>query len=223
MARRDVCWLLIGAIALVASLTSHALQLQIESAHLFGTVRAGYSHSLQTPIAYAAFGLLLVSALFIAHGVIESVRDELDGADWLLPALDAVRSMPLGRLITIVIGLQLASFTVGELSEQALSSYDGFGLGAVFGLGHLSTPFVHILVGAALALALRAFARAACARVAAIARFVLVVVERLAQPTPIKCAPALRILALHAETPPPPLLARHIASRPPPVRPALVA
>jgi hypothetical protein len=223
MARRDVCWLLIGAIALIASLMGHALQLQIESAHLFGGVRAMYSHSLQSPFAYIAFGLLLLSALFIARGVIESVRDELDGADWLLPALDAVRSISPGRLITIVVGLQLISLTVGELSEQALSSYDGFGLAAIFGPGHVSAPFVHIAVGAILALALRAFARAACERVAAIARFVLVVVERLSQPAHVKCAPALRVLTLRAETPLPPLLARHIASRPPPAGLALVA
>ncbi|HME80644.1 MAG TPA: hypothetical protein VKF82_01060 [Candidatus Eremiobacteraceae bacterium] len=223
MARRDVCWLLIGAIALIASLLGHALQLHIESAHLFGTVRALYSHSLQTPFAYIAFGLLLVSALFIARGIIESVRDEFDGADWLLPALDAVRSISPGRLVAIVVGLQLTSLTVGELSEQALSSYDGFGLGAIFGPGHLSAPFVHIAVGAVLALALRAFARAACERVADIASFVLVVIGRLAQPAPVNCAPALRILSLRAQTTSPPLLARHIASRPPPVRAALVA
>src|SRR5271165_4853547 len=199
MARRDVCWLLIGAIALIASLLGHALQLHIESAHLFGTVRALYSHSLQTPFAYIAFGLLLVSALFIARGIIESVRDEFDGADWLLPALDAVRSISPGRLVAIVVGLQLTSLTVGELSEQALSSYDGFGVGAIFGPGHLSAPVVDI------------------------ASFVLVVIGRLAQPAPVNCAPALRILSLRAQTTSPPLLARHIASRPPPVRAALVA
>jgi hypothetical protein len=223
VARRDVCWLLISAIALIASVMGHALQLQIESMHLLGGARAMYSHSLQSPFAYIAFGLLLVSAVFIARGVIESVRDELDGADWLLPALDAVRSISPSRLVTIVVGLQLTWLTLGELSEQALSSYDGFGMGAIFGPGHVSAPFVHIAVGAVLALALRAFARAACDRVAAIARFVLVVVERLSQPAPVNCAPALRVLTLRAETPSPPLLARHIASRPPPVRLALVA
>ena len=41
MGRRDVCWLLVGAVALIASLAGHAVQLSIESAHLFGSTRAG--------------------------------------------------------------------------------------------------------------------------------------------------------------------------------------
>jgi hypothetical protein len=223
MARRDVCWLLIGAVALGASLLGHAAQLSIENAHLFGSAPAHYTHSLQSPFAYLALGLLLVAGYFIARGVVESVRDKFEDAEWLLPALDAVRSITPGRLVTTVVGLQLMSLVVGELSEQALSSYGGFGLGAIFGPGHFSAPFVHIIIGATLALALRAFARAACERVVAIARFVLVAIDRLSQPVRPHCAPQLRTLALTAASPAPPLLARHIASRPPPVFAALVA
>jgi hypothetical protein len=223
MGRRDVCWLLVGAVALIASLAGHALQLSIESAHLFGSTRALYSHSLQTPYAAIALVLLIVAAYFIARGVLMSVRDESSGADWLLPALDAVRTAAPARIVTTVLGLQFGSLIVGELSEQALSSYDQFGFGAIFGAGHYSAPFVHLLIGTLLALALIAFARAACERVAAIARFVLVAIARLSQPAPSVCGPRLRTLALGADSPSPPLLARHIASRPPPVPAALVA
>jgi len=223
MARRDVCWLLIGAVALIASLLGHAAQLSIESAHLFGTARAAYSHTLQTPFAYIALGTLLLAAFFIARGIIESVRDHFDDADWLVPALDAVRAISPARLATVIVALQLGSLTIGELSEQALSSYDKFGLGSIFGAGHYTAPFVHIAIGVLLALSLQAFARAVCERVAAITRFVLVVIARVAQPAPSAVRPHLRVLALAADSPSPPLLARHIASRPPPVVAALVA
>ena len=215
--------MLVGAVALLASLAGHALQLGIESARLFGSERALYSHALQTPFAAIALLMLAVAALFIARGVLMSVRDEFDGADWLLPALDAVRSIAPARLVAIVLSLQFGSLIVGELSEQALSSYDQFGLGAVFGAGHYSAAFVHLALGTLFALALLAFARAACERVAALARFVLVAIARLAQPARALCGPRLRTLALRADSPSPPLLARHIASRPPPVPAVLVA
>ncbi|MBV8171550.1 MAG: hypothetical protein JO219_06445 [Candidatus Eremiobacteraeota bacterium] len=223
MARRDVCWLLIGAVALAASLLGHAAQLSIESAHLFGSTRAAYSHMLQTPYAYVALGLLFVAAYFIARGVIEGVRDRFEDGQWLVPALDALRTIAPARLVLAVVSLQFGSLIVGELSEQALSSYDRFGLGAIFGAGHYSAAFVHIAIGVVLALVLHAFARAACERVAAIARFVLVLVGRLAQPALHTAVPQLRAIALAADSPPPPLLARHIASRPPPLVAALIA
>ncbi|MBV8222032.1 MAG: hypothetical protein JO293_01610, partial [Candidatus Eremiobacteraeota bacterium] len=104
-----MCWLLVGAVALIASLTGHAVQLSIESAHLFGTERALYSHALQTPYAALALVMLIVAAFFIGRGMLMSVRDEFDGADWLLPALDAVRSIAPTRLVAIVLSLQFGS------------------------------------------------------------------------------------------------------------------
>ena len=223
MRNREVCWLLIGAVALGASLAGHALQLTIESSHLFGSVRALYSHSLQTPIAYLVFGGLIVAALLIGRGILEGVRDQFDDADWLVPALNAVAQIAPFRLIALVVGLQLASLTIGELTEQTLSSYDAIGLGAIFGPGHFTAPFVHVLIGTLAAWLLLAFARTVCARVADLARFALSVMAWIRRPSRIRCAPALRTLALRSESPAPPLLARHIASRPPPAATALVA
>jgi hypothetical protein len=223
MRNREVCWLLIGAVALGASLAGHAVQLAIESAHLFGATRALYTHSLQTPISLIVFGALVVAAVFIARGILESLHDEFGASDWLVPALDAVATIAPGRLIALVVGLQLASLIGGELTEQALSSYGAFGLGAIFGPGHLSAPFVHVAVGTLAAWLLLAFARAVCARVADIARFARSLIAWVSRPARVRCAPALRILALAAESPAPPLLARHIASRPPPAAATLVA
>jgi len=223
MPRRDVCWLLVGAVALIAAVAGHAAQLSIESAHFFGSAPALYAHSLQAPFALLAAALLLVALLCIARGVIESGRGELDRSDWLLPALDVVRAISPGRLVITIIGLQLIFLVVGEFAEQSLSTYDNTGFAAIFGPSHVSAPFVHILIGTLLALALRAFARAACEHAAAIARFVLVAIARLAHALRPACAPVLRTLALRCEFPPPPLLARRIASRPPPVFAALVA
>jgi len=208
--------LLVGAVALAAAVGGHAVQLEVESAHFFGSTQALYTHSLQTPFAVLAIALLLVALCCIARGVIESGRDEFDRADWLLPALDAVRSFSPARLIATIIGVQLMFVVIGELAEQSLSTYDNVGLAAIFGPGHLSAPFVHIVIGTLLAVVLRAFAGAACEHVVAVARLVLVAIGRLAHPARAACAPVLRTLALRSEFPPPPLLARRIASRPPP-------
>jgi hypothetical protein len=223
MKNREVCWLLVGAVALGASLAGHAVQLAIESARLFGSMPALYSHSLQTPLAYLLFGGLILAALLIGRGILEGVRDEFEDADWLVPALDAVAQISPGRLIALVVGLQLASLTVGELTEQTLSSYNSIGLGAIFGAGHLTAPFVHALIGTVAAWLLLAFARTVCARVTDLARLALAIIAWVRRPSTIHCAPALRSLALRSESPAPPLLARHIASRPPPAAAALVA
>jgi hypothetical protein len=223
MKNREVCWLLIGAVALGASLAGHAVQLSIESAHLFGTMPALYNHSLQTPLAYLLFGALILAALLIGRGILEGVRDQFEGADWLVPALDAVAQIAPGRLIALVVGLQLALLTVGELTEQTLSSYDSIGLAAIFGPGHFTAPLVHALIGTLAAWLLLAFARTVCARVAGLTRFALAVIAWIRRPSPIRCAPALRGLTLRSESPAPPQLARHIASRPPPAAAALVA
>lgn len=220
---QDVKWLLIGAAALLASLAGHAAQLALENMRFFGDVRAAYSHSLQTPLTQIALALLVIGALFIARGIIEGVREHYEDANWLVPALVALRDIPLAKLIAAVVTLQIASLTVGELTEQALSSYDGFGLTAIFGPGHLTAPFVHIAIGSLLALVLWAFAGAVCSNVRAVARLARAYIVWIARPAHVNCAPALRLLARRAESPAPPVLARHIASRPPPVFAALIA
>jgi hypothetical protein len=215
--------MLVGAAALIASLTSHAIQLALERARLFGDAPAQYSHSLQNPIGTIALALVVFAAYFIAKGVIESVRDNFDGAEWLVPALDALRTIDPLRIVAVVLCLQIASLVIGELAEQALSSYDAFGLAAIFGAGHLTAPFVHAAVGTSIALALRAFARAVCHRIAAVAQVARLVIAWLERPTPLCCAPALRTIARASETIPPPVLARHLACRPPPASPVLIA
>jgi len=173
--------------------------------------------------AYLLFGALVAAALLIARGVLEGVSDRFADADWLVPALHDVGRIGPSRLIALTVGLQLAFLTAGELTEQALSSHDGVSLAAIFGVGHLTAPLVHALIGALAAWLLLAFARAVCAHVADLARLALAVIAWIRRPLPVRCAPALRRLALRSESPAPPLLARHSASRPPPAATALVA
>lgn len=223
MRNRELCWLLIGAVALGASLAGHSVQSAIESSRLFGSVQASYAHSLQTPIAYLVFGALVIAALFIARGVLEGVRDELDGGDWLVPVLDAISRIDPGRLVALVIGMQFAFLIIGELTEQTLSSYSTVGLGAIFGPGHFTAAFVHVAIGTLAALLLFAFSRAVCARARDLARFTSSIIAWMRRPNRVGYASVLRMLAHGSKTPAPPLLARHIASRPPPVSVALVA
>jgi hypothetical protein len=221
--RWDVCWLLVGGVALGASLAGHALQLRIESAHLFGGARALYTHSLQTPLGFLLLALFFGAAFCIARGLIENAHDERDATDWLEAALSGICRIQPARLIAMVIGLQFAALIGGELTEMALSSYDNISLSAIFGAGHASAPFVYVLVGLLFALALRSFARAACTHAAAIRHFVLVAIARAARPAQINCAPLLRAQAHRTTVRAPLLLAHHIASRPPPALLALVA
>lgn len=215
--------MLVAAAALIASLGGHAMQLALERAHLFGDSPAHYTHTLQSPIATLALAMIVVAAFFIAKGVIESVRDDFDGAEWLVPALDAIRSIDAPRLVGVVISLQIASLVIGELAEQTMSSYDAFGLAAIFGPGHITAPFVHVLVGGIVALLLRAFALAVCQRIDAVANVARLIIAWLERPLPVCCAPALRAIACASETIPPPVLARHLACRPPPRAALLIA
>ena len=215
--------MLVGAAALIASLGGHAVQLTLERAHLFGGSPAKYAHTLQSPIGTIALAMIVVAAFLIAKGVIESVRDDFDGAEWLVPALDAIRSIDALRLVGVVLSLQIASLVIGELAEQSLSSYDAFGLAAIFGPGHFSAPFVHALVGGGVALALRAFAIAVCHRIETVAQVARLIIAWLERPVPVCCAPALRAIARASETIPPPVLARHLACRPPPRAALLIA
>ena len=215
--------MLVGAAALIASLSGHATQLALERARLFGDAPAQYSHSLQSPIATVALAMIVIAAFLIAKGVIESVRDDFDGAEWLVPALDAIRAIDALRLVGVVLCLQIASLVIGELAEQALSSYDAFGLAAIFGPGHLTAPFVHVVMGCGIALLLRAFARAVCFRIDAVAHVARLIIAWIERSAPICRAPELRLLARASETIPPPVLARHLACRPPPVGALLFA
>ena len=209
--------MLVGAVALLASLGGHAAQLWLERLGLFGGVPALYVHSLQTPFAQLALALLIVGLFFVARGIIDGVRQDYDGADWLVPALAAIREISRARIVILVFSLQIASLVIGELTEQTLSSYEAFGLGAIFGTGHLTAPFVHAAVGTLAALLLWAFADAVCDRIAAVAHAARLVIAWLSRPVRAHFAPALRILVLRSETAPPPVLARHIACRPPPL------
>ena len=217
-----VCALLIGAVALGAAVAGHALQRSIESAHLFGSAPALYTHSLQTPYAYLVFFALLAAAVLIVRRLIEGVRDRSDQADWLVPALTAVARIAPRRLIVLVIGLQFAFLIVGELIEQALSSYDSVGLSAIFGAGHFCAPIVYIAIGLLASWLLIAFARAVRAGVADFAQFIITVIAQLRRPIRVRCAPALQLLALRCDASAPPPLARHTASRPPPAATALL-
>lgn len=215
MNTRRVAWLLIGGVALTASLVGHAAQIALENVRALGDARAFYHHSAQAPIGQIAVALLALAAILTVGRIASGARAGRTDSDWLLPALAGVRVLGVGRLTATVLGVQLVTLTCGELAEQFLSTGAPPGLTAVFGPGHATAPFVHLIVGLALSIALRAFALCACEHVAQIARIVRLVVTRPARARTTSNA-ALRQLILRASFLLPPVLARRIANRPPP-------
>jgi len=218
-----VCWLLVGAVSLGAALAGHAVQGWIESAHLFGSAPALYNHSLQAPFAYLVVAALILAASLVVCTIFRRLRSGSEDADWLVPALGAASRIAPNRLIALVIAAQFAFLIIGELGEQSLSSYDSVGFGAIFGPGHLTAPFVYAVIGVVAAWLLIAFARAVRAGAADFAQFVGSVIALLRPPSSTSGAPKLRVIALQIQSLAPPLLAQHIASRPPPAASVLVA
>jgi len=209
-------WPLIAAAALLAAAAGHAVEIQLENAGFFGDVRSAYAHVAQAPIVGFAIALAALGMLAIAGRLHRALAGESQAADWLLPALHAVRAMRAYQLGSIVLGAQFTTLIAGELAEERLSRFSG-GIGAFLGSGHWTTFAVHIVIGIVFAVALGAAARFVCKHATRIAAAAQAVIEWLA-PVPARAHAASPLCrALACNVPAPPILARHIANRPPPI------
>jgi hypothetical protein len=210
-------WPLLLAVALAAMTLAHALQLALENASLFGDGRAAYTHFAQIPTVDLAVALFLFTCAVL---VVRLVRgSSAMTSDWMLPALHEIRAMGNRGAALRILSMQIPAWLAVEFAEQRLSGIAHPSFAAVFGLGHVTAPFVQCIVGVLLAWALVAFSRTVCAHAHQLARaaraVTAVFVARLHEPS---SGSAIReLIAVDARRPKRrPLLALRLANRPPP-------
>lgn len=210
MNRQLAMWVLVAGCALLASFIAHAAFLALERSHGVVVVLAYDAHN---SIANAALVTLALAAAFVVRQLIAGLRAG-GSAELLLPALWGVVRLGLARSMGLLVGLQLASGFFGLLFAQAVSLHGR--VSHIFGPSDPVALAVQVTVGAAVALALWSFAKAACSHVRAVAQAALAFIDWMARPTRPSVAHQLCELALGSSVPPPPVLARGIANRPPP-------
>jgi hypothetical protein len=212
-------WPLLLAVALAAMTAAHALQLALENASLFGDDRAAYTHFAQGPAVELAVALFLFAVAVLALRLVHGARTAATASDWMLPALQEIRAMGNRGAALRVLSMQIPAWLAVEFAEQRLSGIAHPSFAAVFGLGHVTAPFVQCAVGVILAWALVAFSRTVCAHAHELARaaraVTAVFLGRLRKPS---VGIALRdLIAVDARRPKRrPLLALRLANRPPP-------
>ncbi len=212
-------WLLLLAIALAAMAAGHAVELGLENASLFGDDRAGYAHVAQGPIVDLALALFLFAMGVLIVRLVRGVLTNASSNDWLLPALEQIRSMGIRGATLRIVSVQLPALLATEFAEQRLSGIVHPSLAAVFGQGHVTAPFVQLAVGVLAALVAVAFASVACAHARELvraARTVATVFVSVPRRPGVRAE--IRALAATDSTRPKrrPLLSLRIANRPPP-------
>jgi hypothetical protein len=211
-------WPLLLAVALAAMTVAHALQLALENASLFGDGRAAYAHFAQGPVIDISVALFLFAIAMLAIRLLRGSRTAAT-SDWMLPALQEIRAMGMRGALLRLVSLQIPAWLAAEFAEQRLSGIAHPSFAAVFGLGHVTAPFLQCAVGLMFAWALVAFSRTVCAharQLACAARAVTAVfAARLHRPS---AGSMLReLIAIDARRPKRrPLLALRLANRPPP-------
>jgi hypothetical protein len=217
-----LAWPLIGAFALAAMVSGHALELWLESLRVLGDGRANYAHSMQTFVIEATLVLLVcIIALIAARFASKACRAGID-ADNLLPALDAVVRLGALRSALKLVSVQLCALVIVELLEQRGSGFSG-GLTSIVGPGHATAIVVHALVGLVFALALYRVSRFVCAETRAVAYALATFLRRITtQRASVTHATRLP-LRLFASGRKPPLLALGLANRPPPATSTIAA
>jgi hypothetical protein len=214
-------WPLIGALALAAMVSGHALELWLENSRVLGDGRASYAHSLQTFAIEAALVLLVCALALIAGHFLSRSRRVGINTDNLLPALDAVVRLGAVRSVLILVSVQFAALVMVELLEQRGSGFNG-GLSAIVGPGHATAIIVHAVVGLVFALALNRVARFVCAETRALVYALSTFLRRATSRAAF--TPATRLpLRLLASGRKPPLLALGLANRPPPATSTIAA
>jgi len=217
-----LAWSLIGALALAAMVSGHALELWLENLRVLGDGRANYAHSLQTFAIEAALVLLVcIIALIAAHFANRVHRAGVD-VDNLVPALDAIVQLGAVRGAFMLVSVQLCALVVVELLEQRGSGFNG-GLTAIVGPGHATAIIVHALVGLVFALALCRVSSFVCAETRAVACVLSTFLRRVTAERTFATAATRLPLRLFASGRKPPLLALGLANRPPPSTSAIAA
>jgi hypothetical protein len=163
-------WPLLLAVALAAMTAAHALELAMENASLFGDGRAGYSHVAQGPIVDLAIALFLFAAGVLAIRLVRGVWPSNTQSDWMLPVLQEIRAMSVRGAALRIVSLQFPALVAAEFAEQRLSGIVHPSMAAVFGVGHLTAPFVQFAVGIIAAWVIVAFSRTVCAHAQQLAR-----------------------------------------------------
>jgi hypothetical protein len=210
MNRRLATWILMAGCALLASFFAHAAFLALQRSHGVIVILA---YDAQNPIADAAVITLAIAATFVIRQLIAGLRAG-GGAELLLPAFAGVLRLGLARCMAALVALQLASGFFGLLFVQAVSLHGR--VNHVFGPSDPQALAVQIVVGAIVASLLWALANAACRHVRAVVRMALAFVEWIARPENPRVAREIGARILESSVPPPPVLARGIANRPPP-------
>jgi len=207
-------WPLLAAAALAATVIGHALQLMLEDLRLFGDTRAGYVHSGQAICAELAV-CGLIAALYSVIRHLLQIRAH-GGADLRISVLHAVTRLGRGRTLGTILFMQFAALIVVELCEQRFSGYSATALGAIFGAGHASALFVHLIVGTIIGLVIYAFAATVSSRSQIFAQAISSFLRRLRACDTTGHAAAFRRLHVRRTARKLPLLSLGLANRPPP-------
>jgi len=216
-----LAWPIIGAFALAAMVSSHALELWLENLRILGDGRANYPHSLQAFAIEAALALIVCTLAVIANRFIRSVA-RADDKDNLLPALNAIVQLGAARGALAMLSVQFSSLVIIELFEQRWSGFDG-GLTAIIGPGHATAIIMHALVGLVFALALYRVSRFVCAETRAVACALATFLRRVTPERGSVTAATRLPLRFFVSGRKPPLLALGLANRPPPAPSTIAA
>ena len=207
-------WLLIGAVALAASVCGHALELAIENLRVLGDGRANYAHPAQLFAGEMAGALFLIALVAMARRFLQCALHARADKDCLVPALGGIVRFGFAPVTVSLLLIQFASLISSELLEQHWAGFGG-GLASIIGPGHITTIAVHLVVGMLFAFCLYRVSRFVCAQTKTIVSVIALFARRLvpATPKPISSY-SQRTLLVCARRPA--LLALGLANRPPP-------
>jgi hypothetical protein len=157
-------WILVFASALAAMVAGHAIELWLESTHLFGEGPASYHHVAQSGAAETAIVLFALVAVAVINRLAGCIAKRRERVDCMLPALHAIADAGIARIAPTLAALQLTALFGFEIAEQRLSGFQGNALGAIVGPGHASALLVHLMLALLVTFALCRFARFASER-----------------------------------------------------------
>jgi hypothetical protein len=203
----------LAAGALLAMVIGHAVELALENNGLVGDVRATYHHSAQAmALELALLGLLAAVGYAAQHIWSLPAHDQ----ERTVPGLDSIRRMGSVRVIASLVSAQFAALIAVELLEQHLSGFNGPGLSAIFGAGHVTAFLVHAVVGVVAGSLLYSFAFAVCSHSRELATIVCTFLRRFQNVSSAPPAADCRRANLDNTVRKLPVLALKFANRPPP-------
>jgi hypothetical protein len=210
-------WPLLIAFALAAMASGHALELALENASVFGDGRAAYSHIAQGPAEFFILGLTLVAIVALAVSLARSIGPRQATSASIVPDFAALRRLGASRIALLIGSAQFPALIATELCEQRLSGFAHPGLAAIFGVGHVTAPFIQLAMTALAALALAALARMSCEHADDLLRAARTIAKILVvEPQRTPRAALVAFAFARAEHPIDHPLAFRLANRPPP-------